>query len=58
MHRLALQLALAAMCAVGFADMYSDTMPVSFLVQVLMKEKASSVTMMLALVRDSRSQKV
>jgi hypothetical protein len=50
MHRLALQLALVAMCAIGFADMYSYSMPITFLGQVLAKEEASSVTVMLALV--------
>jgi hypothetical protein len=38
------------MCAIGFADMYSYSMPVTFLGQVLAKEEASSVTVMLALV--------
>jgi hypothetical protein len=43
--------ALAAICAIGFADMYSYSMPVTFLGQVLSKDEASSVTVMLALVR-------
>jgi predicted MFS family arabinose efflux permease len=47
----ALVLALAAICAIGFADMYSYSMPVTFLGQVLSKDEASSVKVMLALVR-------
>jgi hypothetical protein len=42
--------ALAAMCAIGFADMYSYSMPDSFLGQVLAAQNASSSSVMLALV--------
>jgi hypothetical protein len=51
MHPLALKVALGVMCAIGFADMYSYSMPVAFLGQVLADKDASSVTVMLALVR-------
>jgi hypothetical protein len=43
-------LALAAMCAIGFADMYSYSMPDAFLGQVLAAQGASSANVMLALV--------
>jgi hypothetical protein len=51
MRPLGLKVALCVMCAIGFADMYSYSMPVAFLGQVLAQNEASSVTVMLALVR-------
>jgi hypothetical protein len=51
MRLLALKVALCVMCAIGFADMYSYNMPVAFLGQILAQNEASSVTVMLALVR-------
>jgi hypothetical protein len=42
--------ALAAVCSVGFADMYSYSMPDSFRGQVLAAQGASSSSVMLALV--------
>jgi hypothetical protein len=42
--------ALAAICAFGFADMYSYSMPDSFLGQVLAAKNSSSANIMLALV--------
>ncbi|WIA13682.1 hypothetical protein OEZ85_007242 [Tetradesmus obliquus] len=46
---LALKVALCAMVAIGFADMYTYSMPVAFLGQVLAAQDASSVTVMIAL---------
>jgi hypothetical protein len=50
--------ALAAMCAIGFADMYSYSMPDSFLGQVLAAQNASSSSVMLALVSRSAAAAV
>uniref|UniRef100_A0A383WCM1 Major facilitator superfamily (MFS) profile domain-containing protein n=1 Tax=Tetradesmus obliquus TaxID=3088 RepID=A0A383WCM1_TETOB len=46
---LALKVALCAMVAIGFADMYTYSMPVAFLGQVLAAQDASSVKVMIAL---------
>ncbi|WIA33830.1 hypothetical protein OEZ86_006939 [Tetradesmus obliquus] len=46
---LALKVALCAMVAIGFADMYTYSMPVAFLGQVLAAQDASSVTVIIAL---------
>lgn len=45
-------LALAAMCTLGFADMYSYSMADAFLGQVLAAGGAGSADVMLALVSD------
>jgi hypothetical protein len=42
--------ALAAICAIGFADMYSYSMPGFFLGQVLAAQNVSSSSVVLALV--------
>jgi hypothetical protein len=51
MHAAAMKLALLVMCAIGFADMFTYSMPAAFLGQALAADDTSSVKVVLALVR-------